>query len=130
VGGAQNSTRGMERALMPRYELPNGHRRWTHIVYVVELDPDACAERKSLSNARWCGKTPVYVGQTALTAEERLANHRRGHRSNTLVQHHAPGLAVRLAPELEYPTRPEAEAVEAEVAKRLRREGYCVSGGH
>jgi hypothetical protein len=115
---------------MPLYELPNGRRRWTYIVYVVELDPDACAERKSPCKGRRCGKTPVYVGQTALTAEERLANHRRGYRCNTLVQHHARSLAVRLAPEQEYATRLEAEAVEAELAERLRRDGYCVSGGH
>jgi predicted GIY-YIG superfamily endonuclease len=115
---------------MPLYELPNGRRRWTYIVYVVELDPDACAEHGSPCSAGRCGKTPVYVGQTALTAEERLANHRRGQRANTLVKQHARRLAVGLAPEVEYSTRPEAEAVEAEVAERLRREGYCVSGGH
>ena len=115
---------------MPLLELANGRRRWTYIVYVVELDPDACAEHESPCSAGRCGKTPVYVGQTAFMAEERLANHRSGHNSNILVERHARRLVPALAPGREYATRPEAEAAEAEVAGRLRREGYCVSGGH
>ena len=130
VAGAESPARRLERALMPRHETTDGRTIWTYLVYVVELGPDACAERKSPCKGRRCGKTPLYVGETALTREERLANHRRGHRANALVKHHAQRLSPNLAPEEEYATRPEAKAVEAKVAERLRREGYCVSGGH
>ena len=37
-----------------------------------------------------------------------------------------PALVPSVAPGREYATRPDAEAAEAEVAERLRRERYCV----
>jgi predicted GIY-YIG superfamily endonuclease len=102
----------------------------TYFVYVIELDPPACAERRSPCKGKKCGRQPVYVGQSALTAEERFANHRRGYKANKLVQGHGRRLRPDLAPTLEFDSRGEAEAAEAELAEELRRKGYCVSGGH
>jgi GIY-YIG catalytic domain len=87
-------------------------------VYVVELDE---------SKRRGTANPAVYVGQTARTPEERLAQHLRHEKSSRHVRDHA----VRLRPDLyeEYnplATRADAEAKEAWLAGRLRAQGYDV----
>ncbi len=94
-------------------------------VYVVELDPACC------TRADCPGGPHVYVGQTALTPEQRLARHRdpkggtRPMRSTVVTRH---GLALRpdLAGEPACPTRDEAEAAERRLALALRARGMCV----
>jgi hypothetical protein len=96
-------------------------------VYVIELDPAA-------RRARDCDGAdpgpPVYVGQSALTPEERFDQHRAGRRASRIVRAHG----VRLRPDLStgwgpYGSRREAEAAEAELADHLRARGHCVRGG-
>jgi predicted GIY-YIG superfamily endonuclease len=87
-------------------------------VYVVELDE---SKRKGTPNPA------VYVGQTARTPEERLAQHLRHEKSSRHVRGHA----VRLRPDLyeehnPLATRAEAEAKEAWLADHLRAQGYEV----
>src|SRR5262245_26353842 len=115
---------------MPRHESENGRVDWTHIVYVIELGPQACADHRSPCNGTQCGKTPVYVGESAFNAEERFANHLNGHDHNRLVQSYGRKLRPELAPDREFDDRREAEAVVAALAEQLRLRGYCVSGGH
>ncbi len=70
---------------MPEYQDEAGKTRWTRIVYVIELSHDACADRKSPCDGA-CGKTPVYVGQTAKSAEDRFAEHKTDHKSSMWVK--------------------------------------------
>ena len=97
-------------------------------VYVIELDPAVLRDRRfRAENPRYApGKLCFYVGSTALTPEERFANHRRGHKGNR----YAGQFGVRLRPDFyqHYPPmgRLEAELTEREVALELRAEGYAV----
>ena len=97
---------------MPEYLDDDGRTHWTRIVYVIELDKEACPDRRSPCKGTRCGRIPVYVGQTGLTAEDRFAQHQAGVHASLV--------------------RPE----ERELARRLRNRGggggkrYCVYGGH
>ena len=85
-------------------------------------------EKESVS----CGRTPVYVGQTALTADQRFAQHKSGVKASKWVTKYG----LRVLPELaqgygEMATVAESEAAEVELAQTLRVEGrWCVYGGH
>jgi hypothetical protein len=116
---------------MPKRSDPGGREHWTRIVYVIELDPAACADRRSACDGD-CGKTPVYVGQTARTAEERLAQHLEGYKASPWVKKYGQHLRADLADGYdEMPTVEESQAAEAELAKALRIDGrFCVYGGH
>jgi predicted GIY-YIG superfamily endonuclease len=115
---------------MPEYVDENGNRSWTHIVYVVELKPAACAEAGSPCGGTKCGRVPVYVGQTAKTAQERLEQHKRGDHASKWVKLYW----LHLRPRLAYPktemTRAEALVAERELGKRLQKKGFCVYGAH
>ena len=97
-------------------------------VYVIELDPAVLKDRRfRAENPRHVrGKLCLYVGSTALTPEERFANHRRGHKGNR----YAGEFGIRLRPDFyrHYPpmSRLEAELTEREVALELRAEGFAV----
>jgi len=96
-------------------------------VYVIELDADELRRRECLGAT---GGPPLYVGQSALTPEDRFDQHRAGHRASRIVRAHG----VRLRPDLSaswgpYATRAEAEAAEAALAEHLRGRGFCVFGG-
>jgi predicted GIY-YIG superfamily endonuclease len=98
--------------------------RSSYYVYVIELD-DAVGVRVRAD------KPSVYVGQSALPPEERYAQHRRGYRSSRYVRNHG----VRLRPKFyrnynPLPDRDAALATEAHLAKRLRKRGLTVYGGH
>ena len=116
---------------MPKQVLEDGKVRWTRITYVIELSPDACKARKSPCGGD-CGKTPVYVGQTAQTAEERFAQHKRGEKSSQWVKKYGEKLRPDLAGSYgEMATVSESEAAEVELAEQLRATSlYCVYGGH
>jgi len=85
-------------------------------VYVIELNNDS-----------------LYVGRTNLTREERIHNHKIGHKSSRIVR--KIGVKAQrddLIPEiwkgeLEYD---ESHTVETELAASLRKKGYIVHGGH
>ena len=116
---------------MPEYRDGSGRASWTRIVYVIELSPDACSDRKSHCSGE-CTKTPVYVGQTAQSAEDRFAQHQRGHKASVWVKKYGLKLRPDLAGDYgEMATVPESQAAEAELAEQLRATGrYCVYGGH
>ena len=82
---------------MPRYVDADGRVRWTRIVYVIELKPEACADTKSPCGGTSCGRTPVYVGQTCLTAEERFRQHREGTHASRWVENYGLRPRPRLA---------------------------------
>jgi len=91
-------------------------------VYVVELEPEASANPG-------CGC--VYVGETALTPEERWERHRAAGRTASKV---VTRFGRRLRPDLTagvgpFTSRAEAEQAEAALAADLRRQGYEVFGG-
>lgn len=117
---------------MPAHEGNDGRAVWTRIVYVIELDMVACAEKKSPCGGASCGRTPVYVGQTALTADQRFAQHKSGVKASKWVTKYG----LRVLPELaqgygEMATVAESEAAEVELAQALRDDGrWCVYGGH
>ena len=108
---------------MDRSDARSPARR-RYYVYVIELD-DAVGERR---NPRY---PAVYVGQSAVPPAERLRQHKDGYRSSRHVRKHGkclrPGLYRRFNP---MATRDEAVAMERELARRLRKRGYTVYGGH
>jgi hypothetical protein len=100
----------------------------TYHVYVVELRPELCAAQGCPSRNELA---PIYVGESFHTPEDRLQQHLDGHKSSRHVRKYG----VRLLPKLcegigPFATRAEAVKAEADLAKRLRAEGYCVFGGH
>ena len=117
---------------MSKYERSNGTFDWTRIVYAIKLNPTACTERRSPCGGASCGKTPVYIGETALSAEERLEQHRTGYKASRWVKK----FGCELMPDLygmfsEMRTVEESRNAEATLADRLREDGrYCVYGGH
>jgi hypothetical protein len=47
---------------MPEYYDETGRKYWTHVLYVVELDPAACSAPGSPCPRAPCDRVPVYVG--------------------------------------------------------------------
>ena len=102
----------------------------TFSVYVVELDAAVC--HRTVCQSRLSGKPHVYVGQTRLTPEQRLAEHRAGgFTSVPAVRDHNIDLKPRLYRNWgPYETREDALLAEARLAKKLQKRGFCVRGGH
>lgn len=107
----------------------NGERRvWR--VYVIELSDDIGPRANPA--LPW-----VYVGQSSLTPEQRMAQHLGGVRNGNgkLYSTWPHRYGRRLLPEL-YEAEPErycandAKAAERELADRLRNAGYSLKGGH
>jgi hypothetical protein len=63
---------------------------------------------------------------TGLSPSERFLNHKRGYKACKLVQKYGVCLKPRLYKRLNPMTRSEAEAMERELARRLRNRGYAV----
>lgn len=114
---------------MPQRQSVRGKRRKRRTpprnrsVYVVELDRAASPDKDSTL-------PPVYVGMTSLAPEERLANHKRGHKASRVVRRHGLRLLPSLYVHLDPMTYSEALRADAELAVRLRERGYVVFGGH
>ena len=90
-------------------------------VYVVELDPEAFD---------FDGPGVIYVGETSLTPEERLAKHLGGGMTaSRIVTQHGLRLRKDLAPPKPFATRDAAQLVEYLTAVVLRARGYVVHGG-
>lgn len=107
--------------------------RRSHSVYVVELDPSVQKNRRlgrRLAKANPDhdpSKECLYVGMTGLTPEERFEKHKEGIKSGRgYVREHG----IRLRPDLYDHLNPMAwemaTKMEAELAGRLRRQGYAV----
>jgi GIY-YIG catalytic domain len=95
-----------------------------YYVYVIELD-DAAGQRTRPD------LPVVYVGQSSRMPEERFRQHLAGHKASRWVRKHG----LRLRPRLyrshnPLPTQAAALAMEKELARRLRKRGYVVRGGH
>jgi hypothetical protein len=93
-------------------------------VYVIELDPAACARRRCFSRN---GKPPIYVGQTWHALDVRFRQHKAGDKSAPVVERYG----IRLVPEKclkGIASRTEALEAELERASFYRSEGYCVFG--
>jgi hypothetical protein len=89
-------------------------------VYVVELDPAASST----------GGPCVYVGETALTPDERFKRHLAGHRASRVVTRYGtrlrPDLADGIGP---FPSKEDALQAERALAHALRARGFEVFGG-
>lgn len=78
---------------------------------------------------RSCGRTPVYVGQTARDAEERFEQHKSGYKASRWVRDF--GLELVPIPDREYATQAAAIEAERTIADGLKADGrFCVYGGH
>lgn len=95
-------------------------------VYVVELSEEARSKAKSSET----GTGPcVYVGETELLPEERLARHLAGRRSSRVVRDYGLHLRPDLATRGPFLTRANAAKAEKELGDALRRRGFVVFGG-
>lgn len=99
-------------------------------LYIIELDEAVrkvkrFAEANSTSAPR---KPCLYIGQTALSPEERFTNHLEGKKASRLVKEYGRRLRMDLLPDLAQAagTREEAEAQEAKLAVTLRTAGFAI----
>jgi len=84
------------------------------------------------------GRRTFYVGQSGKTPEARAREHASGCKKfcpSCKVRHYSPSGSVRLRRDLfsrynPVDTRPEAERIERQLARKLRVQGYHVVGGH
>ena len=104
-------------------------------IYVIELDKKVLKDSKFVqANPTYIkGKPCVYVGSTSLTPEERYQQHLTGARNKRgpLYNKYAKNFGIRLKPRLykshnPMPTRKQAEAMEIEKVRRLKKRGYGV----
>ncbi|MGI9116008.1 MAG: hypothetical protein ACR2JV_00015 [Gaiellales bacterium] len=116
---------------MPTIIDDDGKERLTRTCYVIELETEACADRRAPCGGG-CGKVPLYVGETALVAEERFAQHKSGRKASRWVKRYGVRLRQELArgyEDLGSDSRV-ADRKEKELAEQLRRTGkYCVRTG-
>lgn len=108
------------------YTVNRDSRVWR--VYVLELDQ---------SRSKDPSKRPVYVGETSVDPETRLAQHRgellskKGKPLTTRsTKGHVVGLLTDLAPNELYFSSAQSKQAEAAWAEHLRSLGYEVFGGH
>jgi hypothetical protein len=113
---------------MPLYVDEGGRKRWTRIVYVIDLQPDACPARGYCSTE--CERLTVYVGESALEPEERLAQHLAGIKSSKWVRRYGIDVNAALTDRQEYASVAESQAAERALSEELAANGYCVFGGH
>lgn len=107
---------------MPGLRHVSGSECIVFWVYVVELNSDGLGD---------VGEGAVYVGETALTPEQRFARHKAAGKSAARV---VAKRGLRLRPELFPPegpfeTRAEALRFERRTRNRLAHRGYKVYGG-
>ena len=101
-----------------------------YTVYVIELSADILKRRRFReANPGYIydpAHPPVYVGHTVLTPEERFEQHRTGTKASRFTRGNAIRLRMDLARKLAFPTRKEAEIIEARHARTLRSQGFAV----
>jgi hypothetical protein len=114
---------------MPKYTTADGRTKWTRVVYVIDLGPEACEASGSTCMGGCVGA--VYVGATALDPEERLKQHLDGVKSSRWVRRSGIGLNHELTAHLpEYDTVDGSQDAEHQLGEELRGAGYCVFGAH
>jgi hypothetical protein len=104
-------------------------RRGTHYhVYVVKLDGAVLnhAKFRDANPQRNPLKACVYVGMTGLTPEERLRNHKKGHKANSYVHRYGVKLLPHLYERYNPMTYRDAVVREELLAEHLRRLGFAV----
>ena len=104
--------------------------RYTRVWQVYVLDLDSTEVKNP-------GEGHVYVGETSLSLETRIQQHRgellskKGKSlSARAIKVPIIGLIPKLAPQQLYYSRSQATRAEAELARDLRNKGYLVRGGH
>lgn len=101
-------------------------------VYVVLLDDRAASISKvrATNPDRDTKKPCIYVGMTGIDPVKRFKKHKAGYKASRYVRKYG----VRLMPELYEDLNPltynEAVIAEQGLARKLRKEGYTVVGGH
>mgnify|MGYP001227279548 CR=1 FL=1 len=97
-------------------------------VYVIELDKDILKVKKFRdANPDYKeGKPCVYVGRTARTPKERLAQHKRGFKAAKFVRRYGIRLKPRQFAKHNPMTFDDARKMEKEKARRLRKKGWGV----
>lgn len=101
----------------------------TYYVYVIRLDDAVLSSRAFHRNNPDAvrGRACFYVGQSSHPPESRFWQHKQGYKGNRFVKQFGlglcPGLYERFNP---IGTRREAERIEAELTKSLRRKGHGV----
>ena len=100
-------------------------------IYVVQLDEAVMLKRKFRDrNPNFVpGKSPLYVGMTGLTPEERFANHRAGWKANKYVRDYGLRLRADLYERYNPLFYDDAVSLEVALAEQLRREGHPVWQG-
>jgi predicted GIY-YIG superfamily endonuclease len=97
-------------------------------VYVIELDPSIRSVRRfaEANPLARPDKPCLYVGCTALSPEERFAQHKAGYKAARFVEK----FGVRLRPRYYAKYNPlddeAARKLEVELARRLRKKGFAV----
>jgi len=81
-----------------------------------------------LENPEGDGRPGYYVGMTGLTPEERFANHKRGHKSASVVTRCGVGLAPEWYADIPAMPYQEAALTEPALADELRDRGFIVYG--
>lgn len=99
----------------------------TYSVYVLELDDSIKTKSRFLRANPLGTKECLYVGSTAKTAEERLADHRDGTPTGSrFIRGFVKCLRPDLAPASRLLSRENSKAREQKHAESLRRRGYFV----
>lgn len=118
--------------MTPREQGTAKHRRprtrIAHNVYVVELDPSVRADAKFAAanpDAR-ADKSCLYVGLTGLSPQGRFERHKRGVQSSRIVKHYGIRLRPRFYTRLNPMSYEDAQRMEVEIARRLRKRGFAV----
>jgi hypothetical protein len=99
-----------------------------HNVYVIELQPEALKHKKFKYQRDKLGPDGrcFYVGMTGLSLEERFKNHKKGYKSNKLVQKYGLYLRPKIFEKYNPMTQDEASRMEVWLARRLRKKGHAV----
>ncbi len=99
-----------------------------HNVYVIELDAAVWNESKfrKANPGRDGGCVCYYVGMTGLSPEERFENHKEGYKSNLYARKYGLRLCPLLYEEYNPLSYSDAQEMEIELARILRRRGYAV----
>jgi hypothetical protein len=103
--------------------------RRTRVVYVVDLDPAACDDRRAPCGGN-CPRKPIYVGETGLDPAERFARHKSGRSASRWVRRYGLRVNDSLSGHLgEFASSTESEEAEQALAAELHERGYCVRVG-
>jgi len=102
-------------------DMNKGNNIYT--IYVINLEETPDEPDNSLGS--------IYVGQTALSKEERFENHKNGHKGSKWVKKYGIDINEELCESFpQVRTLQEAEHLEAKAASRLKKCGWTVQGGH